>query len=106
MDNNIYAVERDEYVAFIGQLDKTKMDLEEIAQNDENILKIFSKKTGNHLSTRTIDQDGNESYYIYQYPEIDERVSPKPVWQLKLESKEEVQTFFNILNKMQEKKNE
>lgn len=107
--DNMFEVERDDYIAFIGQLDKQKMDLEEYAYKDCNFLKIISKKTGTHLSTRVIyhgEDEGKEQYFIFSYPDADERITPKPVWQLKLESKEEVQTFFNILNKMQEKKNE
>ena len=31
MDNSIYEVERDEYVGFIGQLNKSMMDVEHYA---------------------------------------------------------------------------
>lgn len=107
MDNSIYEVERDEYVTFLGQLDKNQMDIEEYALEETYIIKIISKNTNAHLCTRIINNEsGEEKYYIFNYPEADERIEPKPVMQVALETKEEVQAFFDALNKLQkEKKN-
>lgn len=101
MDNSIYEVGRDEYVGFLGQINKQMMDVEQYYENDLTIIKIVSKNTGVHLCTRIIPQEGEERYYIFNMPADDERIAPKPVVQIKLDSKEDVQTFFNILNKLQ-----
>lgn len=104
MDNSIYEVERDDYVGFIGQLNKQMMDVEQVYKDDSNILSIYSKNTGKHLCTRIISQDGTEKYYVINMPEDNERITPKGVWQIKLETQEEVQAFFDALNKIQKEK--
>ena len=104
MDNSIYEVERDDYVGFIGQLNKQMMDVEQTYKDDSNILSIYSKTTGKHLCTRIISQDGTEKYYVINMPEGNERVEKKRVLQIKLETKEEVQAFFDALNKIQKEK--
>ena len=101
MDNSIYEVERDEYVGFIGQLNKEMMDVEQYYQDHMTFMKIKSKNTGTHLCTRIITED-DEHYYIFNMPADDERVAPKPVMKITLNSKEEVQNFFNALNKLQQ----
>ena len=101
MDNSIYEVERDDYVGFIGQLNKEKCDVEKFYEEDLTILKIKSKATGTHLCTRIIPQSGDEHYYVFNMPADDERIAPKPVMKIRLDTKEEVQTFFNAINKLQ-----
>lgn len=100
MDNSIYEVERDEYVGFIGQLNKEMMDVEQYYEEDLTIMKIRSKTTGTHLCTRIISSE-KEYYYIFNMPEDSERVAPKPVMKISLDTKEEVQAFFDALNKLQ-----
>ena len=101
MDNSIYEVERDDYVGFIGQLNKQMMDVEQFFEENMTFMKIRSKKTGKHLCTRIISEEGEEHYYVFNMPEDDERVPPKPVMKVTLNSKEEVQAFFDAINKMQ-----
>ena len=101
MDNSIYEVERDEYVGFLSQLNKQMMDVEQFYEEDLTIMKIKSKKTGTHLCTRIISADGPEHYYVFNMPDDDERIAPKPVMKVTLNNKEEVQAFFNALNKLQ-----
>jgi len=104
MDNSVYEVERDDYAAFIGQLNKSMMDVENYVEQNYTFLKIKSRKTGKHLSTRIIShEDGEEKYFIFQMPDDDERVAPKPIRKITLETKEEVQAFLNALGKLQEK---
>ena len=104
MDNSIYEVERDDYAGFLGQLNKAIMDVEQYYEADMTIMKIKSKKTGTHLCTRIIPNDDAEHYYIFNMPEDDERIEPKPVLKITLNDKEQVQNFFNALNKMQQEK--
>ena len=107
MDNSIYEVNRDEYAGFIGQLNKTMMDVEQYYEEQMTIIKIKSHNTGKLLCTRIIPEDEAEHYYIFNMPENDERIAPKPIMKVVLDNKEDVQTFFNILNQLQqEKKNE
>ena len=102
MDNSIYEVERDEYVGFLGQLNKQKMDLENFDYVDGYIVKIKSKKTGKHLTTRIIDNEKNEEhYFIFNMPDDDERIEPKGVMKVTLNTKEEVQALFDAINKLQ-----
>ena len=101
MDNSIYEVGRDEYVGFIGQLNKEMMDVEQYYEDKLTIMKIKSKNTGIHLCTRIITEDGEEYYYVFNMPADDERITPKPVMKITLENKEEVQAFFDALNKLQ-----
>ena len=104
MSNDIYEVTRDEYAGFIGQLNKQMMDVEQSYQEDMTIVKIISKNTGIHLCTRVIPEEGEEHYFIFNMPADDERVAPKPVLKITLDNKEDVQTFFNALNKLQQEK--
>lgn len=101
--NDIYEVERDEYVTFIGQLNKQMMDVEEYSQEDQTSIKIYSKATNKLLCTRVIfhDESGEEKYYIFEYPEEDEKISPRAVMKVTLDTKEQVQAFFDALNTLQ-----
>lgn len=108
MNNSIYEVEREDYKAFLGQLNFSMMDHEEYSLEDCEFVKIISKKTGKHLCTRVADnKEQKEHYFIFEYPASDERIEPKPVWKINLNTKEEVQGFFNALSQLQkEEKND
>lgn len=101
MDNSIYEVTRDEYAGFIGQLNKQMCDVEQFFEDGMTIMKIKSKATGTHFCTRIIPEDDIEHYFIFNMPEDNERIAPKPVMKVTLETKEEVQAFFDALNKLQ-----
>ena len=101
MDNSIYEVDRDDYVGFVNQLNKQMMDVEQFFEKDITIFKIKSKATGIHLCTRIIPQEGEPHYFIFNMPADNERIKPKPVMKITLNTKEEVQNFFNALNKLQ-----
>ncbi len=104
MDNSIYEVTRDEYVGFIGQLNKEKCDVEQFYEDNMTFIKIKSKATGTHFCTRIIPESGDEYYYVFNMPVDDERIEPKPVMKVTLDTKEEVQAFFDALNKLQKEK--
>lgn len=102
MDNRIYEVERDEYKIFLAQLDTKKIHTEESWLDKIHIVKIISNKANKHLSSRIHDTELNEEhYFIFHYPDDDERAEPKPVRQFTLETKEQVKNFFEALNKLQ-----
>ena len=101
MDNSIYEVERDEYAGFIGQLNKQMCDVEQFYEEDMTIMKIKSKATGTHFCTRIIPEDGEEHYFIFNMPADNERIAPKPIMKVTLDTREDVQAFFDALNKLQ-----
>ena len=102
MDNqDIYEVERNDYAGFIGQLNKEKCEMEQYYDKDSTIIKIKSKSTQNLLCMRIIPDNEKEKYYIFKMSEDDERIPPAPIRRIVLENKDEVQAFFDILNKIQ-----
>lgn len=101
MDNSIYEVDRDEYVGFLGQLNKEMMDVEKYFQDDVIITKIKSKNSGTHLCTQIITQDGDVHYFVFNMPADNERIDPKGVMKVTLDKREDVQAFFDALNKLQ-----
>lgn len=100
MDNNIYEVSRDEYVGFMSEIKPNCYDTEVSHLENCTIIKVFSKKTDTHFCTRVIPEEDNEHYFIFNMPENDERQAGKPVRKITLETKEEVQTFFDALSKV------
>lgn len=100
MDNSIYEVSRDEYVGFMSEIKPSCYDTEVSHLENCTIIKVFSKKTGIHFCTRVIPEEDNEHYFIFNMPENDERQAGKPVRKITLETKEEVQTFFDALSKV------
>ena len=107
MSNDIYEVTRDEYAGFIGQLNKQMCDVEQYFEDGLTIMKIKSKATGTHFCTRIIPEDDVEHYFVFNMPLPEERVAPKPVMKVTLDTKEQVQAFFDVLGKLQqEKKND
>lgn len=101
MDNSIYEVSRDEYAGFISGLKKDVCDVEQYYESNMTIIKIKSKLRDVHLCTRIIPEDDIEHYYIFNMPTAEESVPSKPVMKVTLETKEEVQAFFDALNKIQ-----
>lgn len=102
MNKEIYQVERDEYVGLVREMKTSCFDMEKEYSDDGTHIKLVSKRTGQTMTERIIDEEQNETYYIYVLPENDERTAPKKIRRYCLESKEEVQTFFDILNKLQQ----
>lgn len=104
-DNSIYEVTRNEYKGFVEQI-KPEYRRIEIKEIDERhtAAKIFSVNTGKCLCSRvTYSADYGdpepEKYYVFEMPENYERQAPIPKQQLVLETKEEVQAFFDFLAK-------
>lgn len=101
MNEEIYEVERDQYVGLVGEMKQDCFDMEKEYQEQDIVIKLVSKKTGELITKRIIHKNSNEQYYIYKLPDAEERLASKIISQYKLETKEEVQTFFDILNKLQ-----
>ena len=102
MDESVYRVEKEDYKAFLGQLDTSKTDIQVSEQEDHTTIRIVSQASGACLCARILYPQREEvEYYIYEYPSPDERVAPKPILHVNLETKEEVQAFMSALGKMQ-----
>lgn len=106
MNKDIYEVTRDEYVGLIGEMRTDCFDMEKDYQESNTYIRLRSKQTGKLMTERIIQDNSEEKYYIFELPEDNERQPPKKIRQYKLETKEEVQAFFDILNKLQENKND
>ena len=105
MENDIYEVDKEEYKTFLGQLDATKTHIEESWVEQLHIIKIISNKTNTHLCSRICDAElEEEHYFIFNYPDSDERITPKPVLKINLNSREEVQEFLNAISKLQKER--
>lgn len=103
MNNDIYEVERDDYVGVIGQINPATSDTEVYHEEYGTVIKIKNKE-GVHFTTRIIPEEGEEKYYVFTLPQGEDCLPPKRVRKIILETKEEVQAFFNALNKMQKEK--
>ena len=106
MNKEIFKVERNEYAGLIGSMKTDCFDMEKDYQENDIFIHLRSKKTGKLITERIIHDDSEEEYYIFELPDDDERQAPKRIRQYKLETKEEVQAFFDILNKIQKKEND
>lgn len=105
MYDNIYEVSRDEYAGVVSQINTAYANIETKYEEDKTIIKIVSKR-GIDLTARIIPEEGEEQYYVFNLPTKEESLPPKPVQKIVLVTHEEVQTFFDILNKIQGKEKE
>ena len=102
--DDIYEVGRDEYVGLVSTMRTDCFDMEKEHLEQCTIIKLVNKKTGQLMTKRIIQDDGNEQYFIYELPQADEKNPPKPIRRITLETKEEVQEFFDALNQLRSKK--
>jgi len=105
IDKSLYEVSRNEYKGFVEQIkpEYRRIEIEKV-DKEHTATKIFSINTGKCLCSRvTYSADYGEpepeKYYVFEMPEKYERQAPIPKQQLILETKEEVQAFFDFLAK-------
>ncbi len=103
MDNSIYEVSRDEYAGVIAQINPKYSDVETSYGDSGTIIDIKNKE-GVHYTTRIIPEDGEEKYYVFNLPRGKECLPPKAIRKITLETQDEVQAFFDVLNKIQKEK--
>ena len=99
-ENDIYEVDRDEYAGVIGQINPQTSDVETFHEEWGTSIKI-KNKDGVHFTTRLIPYDGEETYYVFNLPYGEDRLPPKAVRKVVLETREEVEHFFNALSQLQ-----
>ena len=111
LNNSIYEVTRDEYKGFVEQIKPECRRVEVVEINKTHTAaKIFSLKTGKCLCSRVsytaeYGTPEPEKYYVFEMPDDDERQAPIPKQQIVLETKEEVQAFFDFLAKKAKEEN-
>lgn len=101
IEDNFYEVSRDEYAGLVREMNTKYFDMHKTYLEDSVVIELVNKHNGHIITKRIIDSDQNETYFIYELPKNHERLPSKKIRQYTLESKEEVQAFFDILNKMQ-----
>lgn len=99
-NKEIYEVSRDEYAGFLDQIKPECRDVQKIEEDDTITLNVYSKKTNKLLCSRVAPQNAYERYYVFNMPDNDECRAAKPVQKIVLETKEEVQAFLDIINKL------
>ena len=104
--NEIFEVTREDYKAFVERFLAGAVMAEEEEYEGGKILKVYSNKTNKLLCAQTMSEEGKSSYYIFEYPEADEWGPPIPKYRLELQTKEEVQAFFNTLSELRKQKDE
>lgn len=104
MDNKeIYEVTLDEYKGFLRQINPAIKKVVTHETHKATITNVLSINTHKILCSRETPKSkkGHEHYYIYNLPENDECIPPPVVQKITLETREEVQEFFNFLSKYQ-----
>jgi len=110
MDNSIYEVERTDYASFVKTIKPEYREITTYKDGKYMVTQIKSKLTGNLLCARKSHNIKNESkrqpekYYIFNLPSDEERLPPVPTVKIELETKEEVQAFFDYLSKQNKEK--
>lgn len=104
---SIYEVTRADYTSFVEQI-KPEYRKVEVVEIDpiHTATKIFSPNTGKCLCSRVTytaeyGDPEPEIYYIFEMPENYERLAPIPKMRITLNSKEEVQKFFDYFAQKQ-----
>lgn len=111
MNNEIYEVTRSDYKSFIEQIIPGCGIVKQTDAGVYHFTYIFSKKTGKKLcGKRTYIGESShkkipEKYYIYEMPDNDERRDPIPKTRLVLETRQEVQAFFDAMSKLNKEQN-
>lgn len=105
MDNEIYRVERDEYAGVVGQINTSHAKADVYENDGWTIIKIVGSD-GVHLTSRMIGADGEEVYYVFNLPCDEDRLPPKKIRKINLETREEVEEFFKILGQIQKREQE
>ena len=107
-DMSLFEVSREEYKQFVKRI---KPGCGEIANEEINrhamATKIMSKKTGKCLCSRVCyDDETPEQYYIFEIPDADESQEYIPCKKVVLETREQVQAFFDVMAKLSKENKE
>ena len=105
MENKeFYEVSREEYAAFVETLKPECRRIEVKENKDSTIYNIYSIKRDILLCARESNRHKPEKYYIYELANAEESRPPIAKTQLVLDSREQVQAFFNAVAKLAKEK--
>ena len=100
MENrDMYMVEREDYVGFFRSIKPDCIYTERKEDDEWGLLQVYSLKTNKLLGElRHNLKSEDDFYYIYEFPDQDECCPPKAIRRITLETREEVEAFFQILS--------
>lgn len=105
MENKeFYEVTREEYAAFVETLKPECRRIEVKEDKDSITYNIYSIKRDILLCSRESNRHKPEKYYIYELADAEESKPAIPKTRLVLDSREQVQAFFNAVAKMAKEK--
>lgn len=100
MNENTFEVSRDEFVGFIQQIKRECLYV--IPDGGDRETNYYSADGTRHFAKHIhSDEKENDKYYVYEMPFDNERCAPRVIRKYTLETKEEVEAFFEILKKAQ-----
>lgn len=97
----VYMVTRDEFKGFIDELKPECIEYKVYQNEDMKVIRIFAKDDYERCFAEQVIKPEEIIYFIYELPKDEERNAPKPIRKVVLETKEEVQRFFEILAQIQ-----
>lgn len=98
-------VSKNEYRGYIDQLKADRVYSEkQTFKNGIKAINIISYKTGKVLCGITQTLDNEIKYYVFEMPDDDERKPAPAKRRITLKTKEEVQAFLDLLNKLKGEK--
>ena len=105
-----FEVDRVDYKNFFQTLKPDCKKIEE-KQLDGGFTAVetYSVKNNKYLASRVYNIEDDsipEKYYIFELPDADEVNPPLPYTRIVLDSKEQVQAFFDCLSKSKEEEND
>lgn len=105
MDQELFRVTKDEYVSFLETIKPNIKDTRFVEETKYNRIQIYNKNSNQLICERYTPktEDGTSKFYIYLIPESIDRLSPIPHTKINLETREEVQAFFDFLSKRDKK---
>ena len=107
MNEEFYEVTRADYKNFLETVKSEVREIKELNKDDYHYIEVYSKTTGELLASRKFymgDEKNEEHYYIWNLPCPEDSVPPIAKYQLKLETREEVQAFLNFLAEQSKEK--
>ena len=100
-NREIYEVGRADYAAFVEGIKPSARDIRIEEEGATVFTNIYSASRNMLLCGRASNPDIPEKYYIYASPTAEESQPQIPKTRLVLETREQVQAFFDIISKLQ-----
>lgn len=106
MNNEIFEVSRDQYVGLLDQIKPASRVIVQEQNQNYIIIKCYGKTNNKLLCERYAAQndDVQDKFYIYDLPENQDWQPAKPKLKVTLQTREEVQDFFNCLAQLHKEK--